>query len=163
DQPTDALAAAEEFLATRAELGLGLTYYPVKRVLAQAVEAALEGGEPGKAESLLGMVRAAQPGQVTPWLRAQAARLSARVSAAAAKHEAVEPGFEAAEAGFRDLGTPFDLAVTLTEHSEWLIERGRHDKAAPLRAEARDVFERLQARPWLERLGLLAGEESVPA
>jgi hypothetical protein len=85
------------------------------------------------------------------------------VSAAAGEHEVVESEFGAAEAGFRELGTPFDLAVALTEHAEWVTAQGRQDKAGPLRAEAREVFERLQARPWLQRLGPLAGEESVPA
>jgi class 3 adenylate cyclase/tetratricopeptide (TPR) repeat protein len=162
-RPAEALAAAEEFLATRAQLGLGLTNSLVKRALVQAVEAALDLGNPDRADELLEIVRAALPGQVTPWLRAQVARLAARVAGAGGDHEAVESGFEAAEAGFRDLGTPFDLAVALTEHAEWLVARGRQDKAEPLRAGAREIFERLRASPWLERLGPLAGEESVPA
>ena len=148
---------------TRAVLGIGLTHSKVKTALVRAVEAALDLGDWGRADQLLGMVRAARPGQVTPWLGARVARLSARVSAAAGEHEAVESGFEAAEAGFRDLGTLFDLAVTLTEQAELLVARGRQDRAGPLRAQARQIFERLQARPWLERLGPLAGEESVPA
>jgi predicted ATPase/class 3 adenylate cyclase len=159
----EALAAAEEVLAARAEHGLGLTNPFVKMALVQAVEAALDLGDHGKAGELLGIVRAARSGQVAPWLRAQAARLSARVSSMVGEHEVVEPGFESAEAGFRDLGTPFDLAVALTDHTEWLIARGRQDKAVPLRAEAREIFERLQARPGLERLRSLAGEESIPA
>jgi tetratricopeptide (TPR) repeat protein len=162
-RPDEALAAAEEVLATWAELGLGLTDGHVKRALVQAVEAALDLGDLGKAGELLGIVRAARPGQVAPWLRAQVARLSARLSAAVGEHEAVEPSFEAAEVGFRDLGTPFDLAVALTEHTEWLIARGRQDKAEPLRVEAREIFDRLLARPWLERLGPRAEEESVSA
>lgn len=162
-RPAEALAAAEEVLATRVELGIGLTNSFVKTALVRAVEAALDLGTLDRADDLLGMVRAAWPGQVTPWLRAQVARLSARVSAAAGEHDAVEPGFEAAEAGFRDLGTPFNLAVALTEHAEWLVARGRQDTARTLATEAREIFERLQARPWLERLGPLAVVESVSA
>jgi class 3 adenylate cyclase/tetratricopeptide (TPR) repeat protein len=162
-RPDEALAAADEVLTTLAELGTGLTNALVKRALVLAVEAALEVGNLDRADELLGMVREARPGQVKPWLRAQVARLASRMSAAAGEHEAVELGFEAAEAGFRDLSTPFDLAVALTEHAEWLVAQGRQDKAGPLRAEAQEVFERLQARPWLQRLGPLAGEESVPA
>jgi hypothetical protein len=112
---------------------------------------------------LLALVRAARPGQVTPWLRAQVARLSARAAAATDEDEVAESAFEAAEAGFRDLGTPFDLAVALTEHAESLVARGRQDQAAPLRAQAREIFEHLQARPWIERLGPLVKQESVPA
>jgi hypothetical protein len=163
DRPAEALAAAEEVLVARAELGLGLTNGNVKKALVYAVEAALDFGNPGRAAELLGIVKAARPGQVSPWLRAQASRLLARLSAAAGEQEGVEHGFEAAEAGFRDLGTTFDLAVSLTEHAEWLVARGRQDKAGPLRAEARGIFERLRARPWLERLGPLAEEESASA
>jgi tetratricopeptide (TPR) repeat protein len=163
DRPAEALAAAEEVLVARAALGLGLTNGNVKKALVYAVEAALDFGNPGRAAELLGIVKAARPGQVSPWLRAQASRLLARMFAAAGEHEGVEHGFEAAEAEFRDLGTIFDLAVSLTDHAEWLVARGRQDKAGPLRAEARGIFERLRARPWLERLGPLAGEESVSA
>ncbi|MGA8426429.1 MAG: hypothetical protein WB801_02450, partial [Candidatus Dormiibacterota bacterium] len=162
-QPAEALEAAEEVLATRAELGIGLTNALVKIALVDAVEAALDARNMGRAEELLGMVRTSRPGQVTPWLQAQVARLSARVREAAGDHESVESEFEAAEAGCRELGTPFDLAVTLAEHAEWLIARGRPEQAGPLRAQAREIFERLQARLWLERLGPLAEEERVPA
>jgi predicted ATPase/class 3 adenylate cyclase len=163
ERPAEALAAAEELLTSRAEFSRGLTDANVKKALVQAMEAALDLGDVGRATELLEMERAARPGQVTPWLRAQVARLSARVSAAAAEHDAVEQGFEAAEAGFRDLGMPFDLAVALAEHAEWLVARGRQDQARTLAAEAREIFERLQARPWLDRLGPLVAEESVPA
>ena len=77
--------------------------------------------------------------------------------------DAVEPGFDAAEAGCHDLGTPFDLAVALTEHAEWLVARGHGDTARPRRTEAREILKSLQARPWLERVGPLAAEESVSA
>ncbi|HUY23699.1 MAG TPA: adenylate/guanylate cyclase domain-containing protein [Candidatus Saccharimonadales bacterium] len=162
-RPAEALAAAEEVLADKAELGLGFTDFLVKSALTRAVEAALDLGSLSKAQELLGIAQAALPGQVTPWLRAQIARLSARVRAAEGDHGSVESGFEVAEAGFRELAALFDLAVTLTEHAEWLIDRGRADKARILRNEAREIFEGLRARPWLERLGPRSEEESVPA
>jgi hypothetical protein len=43
------------------------------------------------------------------------------------------------------------LAVTQLEHGEWLVGQGRADDAEPLLAEARETFERLSAKPWLER------------
>jgi tetratricopeptide (TPR) repeat protein len=163
DQPTEALAAAEQVLAMLAQRGLGLTYTFAKNALVQGVEAALDLGNTSRADELLGMARAARPGQVTPWLRAQVARLSARTRALGGQHDQVEQRFEAAEAGFRDVGTPFDLAVALTEHAEWLMARGRQDKAEPLRANAREIFQRLRARPWLERLGPTVSAQSVSA
>ena len=44
------------------------------------------------------------------------------------------------------------LAITLTEHGEWLVTEGRASDAEPMLAEARATFERLEAKPWLERV-----------
>jgi hypothetical protein len=44
----------------------------------------------------------------------------------------------------------------LFEHGEWLVETGRAEDAEPLLAEAREIFERVGAAPWLERLDALA-------
>jgi hypothetical protein len=75
--------------------------------------------------------------------------------------DAVEPGFVAAERGFRELHTPFDLAVAQLEHAEWLVGQGRTRDADELLSEAREEFERLRALPWLERLERSTG--SLPA
>lgn len=45
----------------------------------------------------------------------------------------------------------FWLALTQLEHAEWLVQQGRADEAEPLVVEAREVFERLEATPWIER------------
>jgi hypothetical protein len=45
----------------------------------------------------------------------------------------------------------FYLAVTQLEYAEWLARQGRAEAAEPLLTEAREIFERLGARPWLER------------
>jgi hypothetical protein len=42
--------------------------------------------------------------------------------------------------------------MTQLEHAEWLAGQGRVEAAEPLLAEARETFERLAARPWLERV-----------
>jgi hypothetical protein len=52
----------------------------------------------------------------------------------------------------RELGVPFWLAVTLLEHAEWLAKDGHVQRAEPLLAEAAQIFQRLDARSWLERL-----------
>ena len=46
-------------------------------------------------------------------------------------------------------------AVTQLQHAEWLVTRGRPADAAALVAEAREIFERLEAAPWLDRLRLV--------
>ncbi len=43
------------------------------------------------------------------------------------------------------------LGQVLLEHSELLHACGRDTDAAPLKAEAIVIFERLRAAPWLER------------
>jgi hypothetical protein len=50
---------------------------------------------------------------------------------------------------------PFWLAVSLLEHGEWLVSQRRDSDAEPLLAESREIFERLKAKPWLDRVGNL--------
>ena len=68
-------------------------------------------------------------------------------------------GFESATVRFRTLEMPFWLAVTELEHAERLLELGRTADAEPLLAEAREIFARLEARPWLERATALSPEK----
>jgi len=69
----------------------------------------------------------------------------------------VEAPFKRAAGSFRELGMPFWLAVTLLQHGEWLVAQGRAEEAEPHLAEAGETFERLEARPWLERLSSISG------
>jgi len=67
---------------------------------------------------------------------------------------------------WREIAAPFHLAVVQLEHAEWLGAQARVDEAEPLLTEARETFERLEATPWLERLGAHAARgasASVPA
>ncbi len=64
----------------------------------------------------------------------------------------VERGFKAAVGMFRELDTPFWLAVTMLEYAEWLTRQDRGDDATPLLNEARETFDRLGADPWARRL-----------
>ena len=73
----------------------------------------------------------------------------------------VEPGFVAGADLFRDISMPFWLAVTLLEHGEWLASQGRGADANQLLAEAREIFEGLEGRPWLERLAQTAGAAAL--
>jgi hypothetical protein len=49
--------------------------------------------------------------------------------------------------GFRQLQMPYYLAIALVEQAELGA-----DDPAPLLAEAHEIFERLGAKPWLERV-----------
>ncbi len=151
----EALAAAEDALSGRFELGP--TDNRVKRSLVMAVEAALALGDLPKAEEILAMVDGLAPGEVAPSVRAHVQRFRARVAADKGQGDAVEPGFKAAAGTFRELGAPFWLAITLLEHAEWLGSADRADEGGPFLAEAREIFERLEAAPWLERLAAAQG------
>ena len=85
------------------------------------------------------------------------ARFAARLGVFGAGEPGIEASFMAAEDNSRRLGVPFWLAVTQLEHGERLLADGRAAEARPLFEDARETFERLEARPWLERLIRSAG------
>ena len=63
----------------------------------------------------------------------------------------MERQFRRAVGIFRERELVMWLAVTQLEYAEWLMGQGRGRDAGPLLAEAQETFERLEARPWLER------------
>jgi class 3 adenylate cyclase/tetratricopeptide (TPR) repeat protein len=139
----EALAAGSVAAEMAADLDIG--FQGVKQGFVEAVEAALALGEQSRASELLAAVETLEPGLRPPYLEAQAHRFRARLDDA-------EPHFKTAEQLFREYGIPFWLAVAQVEHAEWLTAHDRAEDAAPLLAEARETFERLEARPWLERV-----------
>jgi len=157
----EALAAAEEAFALRAEQGVQAG--AVKEGLVEALEAAFELGDGAKVGELLGHIEALRPGEVTPYLRAQGARFAARLAALRGEHDRVEPGLAAAISAFRELSMPFHVAMTQLELGEWLVSQDRGDDAAPILLEAREVFERLGARPWVERVDATTASSSRAA
>jgi hypothetical protein len=126
---------------------LGIAFQAVKWGIVEALEAAFALGEVATVEELLTTIESIPPGSRPPYLDAQARRFRARLSGDAA-------GFRAAAARFRELEIPFWLGVTLLEAGE---ESGL--------SEAREIFERLGATPWLERVSPAAseGQLHVPA
>ena len=121
-------------------------------ILSLAGEAALGLGELERVEALLAPVAALPPVLRTQSVRAHEARLLARRAIALGTAEGVEENSTTAAALFREVGTPFALAVALLEHGEWLGTRERAAEARPLLEEADEIFARLRAVPWLERL-----------
>jgi len=152
-KPEEALAAADRAVDLRFELGI--TLYPVKFSVFEALEAAFSLQDHGKAHDLLAILDGLPPGQLTPLLRAEQARFKARLAAHDGDPAVIAADFEVAESIFRTLNMPFRLAVTRLEHADWLAGRQESAEAAPLLADARDTFQRLQALPWLERLDRL--------
>jgi len=144
----DALTAGVEAAELSREL-FNMSTQTVKQGLVEAIEAALALGETARAAELVGTIDAIPPGLQPPYLTAQANRFRALL---AGSDVSAAIAFEAAAAGFRVIGVVFWQAVTLLQHGEWLVAQGRPDEAAPLLAEAREILERLEAPPWLDRL-----------
>ncbi len=127
-----------------------------KSGFAEAVEAALSLGNLERAEELVRMIQELPPVERVPLLEAQSARFAARLAATRGEASSVEGGFKRSAALLREIGMRFWLAVVLLEHGEWLAETGRGEEAEPLLGEAREIFEGLEATPWLERLEAVA-------
>jgi class 3 adenylate cyclase/tetratricopeptide (TPR) repeat protein len=149
----EALSAAEDVISVREDVAGGLTTLGFGYAL--ALEAAFALGDVAKADELLAIVEHLPPGELNPFLRATGARFTAQRAARDRDGHTAEAGFSAAARIFREIEYSFDLAVVLLEHAEWLAEVGRLDDAAPLAAEAREIFERLRATPYIERLDRL--------
>ncbi len=151
NRPADALAAAERGLTHRSELSMRNPR--IRRCLVEALEAALELDDHAKAEELLALADSLQPGQLTPSLKAQRHRFHARLDTRQGRHDHVDHDYrEAAETIFDQHRLAFHHATTQLEHAEWLTSQQRADDAQPLLAQARETFQRLEAKPWLERL-----------
>ena len=90
---------------------LGIGQQAVKQAIVQGVETAVALGEQAKAEDQLGLVESTPAGMRPPYLDAHARRFRGLIWDD-------EAGLAAAAEGFRDLGIPFSLAVTLLEHGE---------------------------------------------
>ncbi len=146
----DALKAAEEAFGDRELLGFGSEI--VKEAFVLATESALTLGDATKAEELLTIVEEVPPGRLPPFLDAQAKRFRARLAEQRGADGLVEQLFKAATGVFRELATPFSMATTLLEHGQWLVAQGRVGEAKGLLDEAREIFARLKATPWLERV-----------
>ena len=158
----EALTAAGRAIALRSVVGI--TLYPVKFSLFEALEAAFALEDTDRVRDLLAIVEGLRPGQLSPLMRTQQARFRARLSGRDGDPGEISADFATAERGFRELNMPFRLAVAQLEHAEWLVGTGQHAEAEPLLEDAEETLRRLRATPWVERLsGLQPGRQAVLA
>jgi tetratricopeptide (TPR) repeat protein len=148
-QYREAVAFGMETVETRHSVGIAAQ--SVKQGFIAAAEAALAAEDRSRVAELISLVEGLSAGERPPLLAAHVSRFRARLAGASEDGDA-EAGFKSAAGLFRELGTPFWLAVTLLEHAEHLMRVGRTEATSPLRKEARAIFERLGAKPWIERL-----------
>jgi predicted ATPase/class 3 adenylate cyclase len=151
----EALAVARA--AAQAKPELGVRSPGVMIGLVEEMEAAYA-LDPTKAEEPLSRLEKLRPGETTLFLRAHATRFRAKLGGPSS-----EQGFTSAEAVFRDLRSPFWLAITLLEHAELLVSLGRDGEVPPMLTEAGEIFARLQARPWLDRVVMVTKADSISA
>jgi class 3 adenylate cyclase/predicted ATPase len=147
---SDALEHARRSFDLRDSLGIGNEC--VKEGWILAVEAALSEGKSETAEEFLAALEGIPRGNLPQYVQAHAMRFRARLAIARGEPDRIEQRFKGAVGMFREMAVPFWMAVTLLEHGDWLVSEGRSTDAESLLAEAREIFERLKARPWLERL-----------
>jgi class 3 adenylate cyclase/tetratricopeptide (TPR) repeat protein len=145
----EAVAAGASTLEPADVLGPG--FQGSKHGVVDALEAALALGDKARVDELFAFVDGLSPGWRPPYLDAHMLRLRARQAGDA-------KGLAAAASSFRALSIPFWLGVTLLEQAEAI---GDGSEAARLRTEAREIFERLGAAPWLERTGAPVPVEAV--
>jgi class 3 adenylate cyclase/tetratricopeptide (TPR) repeat protein len=149
----DALASVERALELRA----GVAGYQAMLRFA-TLEAVGDFADESTVRRLLDVIDELHPGEQGPFLRAQRSRFRARLP----EHDA-ETKLAAAERLFAESETPFYAAVARLERAELLLEHGRTDEAGPLLEQARETFDHLGARPWLQRVENAASESRVPA
>jgi hypothetical protein len=147
-QRGDAAGALRESETVLPEVDTNLVHdLSGQQILIEGLESALAVDALDKARAILDRTRGLVVELGLPYLAAEADRLGARLAARRDEVEEAGQTYRRAEAEFRQLGYPFHLAVTLLEHAEDLPD----DDAAKRRSEALEIFERLEAAPWIER------------
>jgi len=113
--------------------------------------AALAVNDQAAIERLIAHVADLPPALRSPLLRAGAARFAGLLAHRRADPASADERLTAATRELRTIKAPFVLGQVLVEHAELLETEERGAEAVALRAEAREIFTRLQAAPWLAR------------
>jgi len=121
-------------------------------LLITAGEIAVELGDFENAFSMFGEWDRMQPSDRTPVLEAHRERFRAAAAEARGEHDVAEAALVRSIELFREVHRAFELAIAQLELGALLDRVGRRDEAEPLFADARATFERLRARPSLDRL-----------
>ena len=158
DRPADALDGLESDVAWSVEHGitLGLEF-----LLESAATLSTIVEDPLRAEKIVAPVEAMARSAHTRAIDAQFYRSNANAAVARGDGSAAAESFGLALAAARNLGSPPMLGPVLHDYARWLLEDGRPDDAAPLLAEARELFAKMGATVWLQRLDELEPAAAV--
>jgi class 3 adenylate cyclase/tetratricopeptide (TPR) repeat protein len=133
---------------------MGTYHETVREGCPEAIEAAFGLGNLERVRELLDVLTdLANP---HAYIHMHLDRLAARLSSVQGRLDEAESGYTGVIHRLRSYGSPFPLALALAECGELLAGQGREDEAQPLLAEAGEIFQRLKAKPWLERLERIA-------
>lgn len=105
-----------------------------------------------KLAELVAAVDSLSLGMSSQFLQAQLFRFGARLGRHQGDPVAAERLFKGSAGLFREMSIPLWLAIVLLEHAEWLVAEDRSAEATSFVSEAREIFKRLEAKPWLDRL-----------
>ena len=140
----EALTAARQAVADLR--GSGVLAAQGKMAYIEALAAAHLLDDETTVRELLAELEGEPPGLLPPMLHAQVLRYRALLG------EEPEQRFKGAAALLREYSMVPLGALVDVDHAGWLVDAGRPEEARLLLDEAREVFERIGARPWLERL-----------
>ncbi len=139
--------------------GLGTAHESIREGALEALEILFDEGDLVGVEALIETLTSQSP--PTGYLRVMLTRFRARLLAGRGEAVAADEAFRGATRVLREYGSPFPLAAALVEHAELLVAAGRGDETGPLLTEAREIFERLRAAPWLDRLRRLVESAGI--
>lgn len=124
------------------------------RVLSTLVELDIAGGNLDESgDHLAEMAELARRARL-PWLDALLASGQAMAARATGDSAGAAALYRRAAEGWDRVGVPYEMAAAGARCAEALEADGRPEEARVVRESARSTFERLGARPWLERLGM---------
>ena len=119
------------------------------------VDSALASGQVDAADELVQQMEGMSPGHLSPFLRAELAIARARVDDARGLTDGVEGRLRAAARILEERGLAFHVAQAQGYLAEWLQRQGRSADAEHAASIALATFDRLGARPWIDRLAPL--------
>ena len=137
---------------------LGLNHPLVKLGFVAAADAALARGDFERVRQLVAEIDAVPRGLKSPYLAAQAARLDGHLAARADDRERAAGRLKLSAAMLRELAFPYWMAVSLLDYAELVGD----SEAAIAAAEAREIFERLGAVPWVDRADAVLMQVAEP-
>nr|WP_237331323.1 helix-turn-helix transcriptional regulator [Streptomyces mexicanus] len=139
--------AYAQFRSAFTDDGDPVHYHVSYTVLAELAAAAVRRGRQQDAAELLQRSARRLGTRMSPRIRA----LVNRGRALLADSDHAERYFQEALTGDTGEQWPFERAQTLLDYGEWLRRQRRITEARPLLTMALDTFQRLGARPWIER------------